>query len=173
MFAILAVLALGLAFAYRITAQPAAGLNWEVHGTGSGSVTVAMGGKSSGSAMSQHIGNGMYFLNLTGPEQFIDDSNGADDIEAGDGNDNGNGGDCAIVTGSAGDGNMIVAANKSTITFSTVGLLCNEGNDSTPAHYNGTFHITGGTSRFSGGGGSLTATFGPTHFFKIDGTITD
>jgi hypothetical protein len=177
MVAILAVLALGLVFAARTPAAPASGLSWEVHGTGSGTVTVADGGSSSGPAQPQHIGNATYVLTLTNPEQFIDDSDGIDNDEGGDGDDNGDDGDCAIVTGSELDsppGNGIVASDGSTISWNTVGLLCNEGDDDTPAHYNGTYRITGGTGRFVGvlGGGSLTATFGPTHFIKIDGTIT-
>src|SRR2546425_8375490 len=65
-FAILAALALSLAFAARTIAAPAAGLNWEVHGTGSGGVNL-LGGGSSGPAMSQYIGNGTYSVNLLPP----------------------------------------------------------------------------------------------------------
>ena len=154
-FAILAALALSLAFAARTIAAPAAGLNWEVHGTGSGGVNL-LGGGSSGPAMSQYIGNGTYSVNLLPPVTF---------------SNNGAGGVCDVVTGSG----SVTAANGDTITFATVGMLCNESDAMSPLHYNGTYRITAGsTGRFVGvaGGGSLTATFGSTHFIKIDGTIT-
>src|SRR5881296_892206 len=121
-FAILAALALSLAFAARTIAAPAAGLNWEVHGTGSGSASLT-GVSSSGPAMPQHVGNATYSLSLSMP--------------------------------------------------GTVGTLCNEAGIISVLHYNGTYRITAGDGRFVGvaGGGSLTATFGSTHFIKIDGTI--
>jgi len=155
MFAILAVVALSLAFAARTSAAPAAGLNWEIHGIGSGSVSVLAGGTSSGAAMSQHIGNSTYSLTLSLPQVFS--SNAA-------------GGVCAIATGSGG----IQAADGSTIAWATVGMLCNEAGPFSSLQYNGTYRITGGTGRFVGvaGGGSLTATFDSPHFIKIDGTIT-
>ena len=155
-FAILAALALSLAFAARTIAAPAAGLNWEVHGTGSGSVTVFTGGSSGGPAMPQHVGNATYSFSLSSPAVFT--SNG------------GAGGVCSIATGSG----SIEAADGSHIFFNTVGMLCNEASSISPVHYNGTYRITTGDGRFVGvlGGGSLTATFGSTHFIKIDGTIT-
>src|SRR5256885_15029551 len=73
--ALLLGLALGLGFAARTIAAPAAGLNWEVHGTGSGGVNMLTGGGSSGPAMSQYIGNGMYSVNLLPPVLFS--NNGA------------------------------------------------------------------------------------------------
>src|SRR2546430_8976680 len=73
--ALLLGLALGLGFAARTIAAPAAGLNWEVHGTGSGGVNMLTGGGSSGPAMSQYIGNGMYSVNLLPPGLFS--NNGA------------------------------------------------------------------------------------------------
>jgi hypothetical protein len=157
-----AALAASLAFVASATAAPPAGLSWEVHGTGNtGAVTVLMGGMSRGPAMPQHVGNATYELTLFPPLQVV--SNGA-------------GGFCSFVTGSG----SVTAADGSTIPFATVGILCNEANEggTSPVHYNGTYRITDGTRRFVGvaGGGSLTATFGsstsPTHFFKIDGTIT-
>ena len=153
-FAILAALALSLAFAARTIAAPAAGLNWEVHGTGSGGVNL-LGGGSSGPAMSQYIGNGTYSVNLL--PQVVFSNNGA-------------GGVCDVVTGSG----SVTAANGDTIAFATVGMLCNESDASSPFHYNGTYRITAGSGRFAGvaGGGSLTVTFGSTNFIKIDGTIT-
>ena len=154
-FAILAALALSLAFAARTIAAPAAGLNWEVHGTGSGGVNLLTGGSSSGPAMSQYIGNGMYSVNLL-PPVFI--------------SNNGAGGVCDVVTGSG----SVTAANGDTISFATVGMLCNESDAFSAFHYNGTYRITAGSGRFAGvaGGGSLTVTFGSTNFIKIDGTIT-
>ncbi len=153
-FAILAALALSLAFAARTIAAPAAGLNWEVHGTGSGGVNM-LGGGSSGPAMSQYIGNGMYSVTLN--PQVLFSNNGA-------------GGVCDVVTGTG----SVTAANGDTISFATVGMLCNESDATSPFHYNGTYRITAGSGRFAGvaGGGSLTVTFGSTNFIKIDGTIT-
>jgi len=155
-FAILAALALSLAFAARTIAAPAAGLNWEVHGTGSGGVNLLTGGGgSSGPAMSQYIGNGMYSVTLN--PQVLFSNNGA-------------GGVCDVVTGSG----SVTAANGDTISFATVGMLCNESDAFSAFHYNGTYRITAGSGRFAGvaGGGSLTVTFGSTNFIKIDGTIT-
>ena len=155
-FAILAALALSLAFAARTIAAPAAGLNWEVHGTGSGGVNLLTGGGgSSGPAMSQYIGNGVYSVTLN--PQVLFSNNGA-------------GGVCDVVTGSG----SVTAANGDTISFATVGMLCNESDAFSPFHYNGTYRITAGSGRFAGvsGGGSLTVTFGSTNFIKIDGTIT-
>jgi len=153
--ALLLGLALGLGFAARTIAAPAAGLNWEVHGTGSGGVNMLTGGGSSGPAMSQYIGNGMYSVTLNPPVLF---------------SNNGAGGVCDVVTGSG----SVTAANGDTIFFATVGMLCNESDASSPLHYNGTYRITAGSGRFAGvaGGGSLTVTFGSTNFIKIDGTIT-
>jgi hypothetical protein len=152
--AVLLVLALGLGFAARTIAAPAAGLNWEVHGTGSGpaSLTAVTSG---GPAMPQYVGNATYTLNLSMP--------GTMDV-------NGVGGVCEFITGAG----SITAADGSTISFATVGTLCNEAGMFSVLHYNGTYRITAGNGRFVGvaGGGSLTATFGSTHFIKIDGTIT-
>src|SRR5256885_14261177 len=123
--ALLAALALSLAFAARTIAAPAAGLNWEVHGTGSGGVNVLTGGSSSGPAMSQYIGNGMYSVNLLPPVFF---------------SNNGAGGVCDVVTGSG----SVTAANGDTISFATVGMLCNESDAFSPFHYNGTYRLTAG-----------------------------
>lgn len=154
-FAILAALALSLAFAARTIAAPAAGLNWEVHGTGSGSASLIFGVFSSGPAMPQHVGNATYSLSLSMPGTV---------------GTNGVGGACEFITGIG----SVTAADGSTISFATVGTLCNEAGIISVLHYNGTYRITAGDGRFVGvaGGGSLTATFGSTHFIKIDGTIT-
>jgi hypothetical protein len=153
--ALLVALAASVGFAASATAAPPAGLNWEVHGTGSGSVTVAFGGSSSGPAMPQYVGNATYSVTLFTPMVFTG---------------NGAGGACSIATGSG----AIEAADGSRIQFVTVGMLCNQGDSMSPVHYNGTYEIRGGTGRFVGvdGGGSLTATFDSPNFFKIDGTIT-
>src|SRR5256885_15495303 len=79
--ALLLGLALALGFAARTIAAPAAGLNWEVHGTGSGGVNVLTGGSSSGPAMSQYIGNGMYSGKLLPPGFFS--NNGAGGVRGG------------------------------------------------------------------------------------------
>ena len=153
-FAILAALALSLAFAARTIAAPAAGLNWEVHGTGSGSASLT-GVSSSGPAMPQHVGNATYSLSLSMPGTV---------------GTNGVGGACEFITGIG----SVTAADGSTISFATVGTLCNESDAFSAFHYNGTYRITAGSGRFAGvaGGGSLTVTFGSTNFIKIDGTIT-
>ncbi len=156
MLALLLVLALGLGFAAGATAAPPAGLNWEVHGTGSGSASLLTGVSSTGPALPQHVGNATYSLSLSTP---------------GPTGQNGVGGLCEFITGSG----SVTAADGSTISFATVGTLCNEAGLTSTLHYNGTFRITtGNTGRFIGvaGGGSLTATFDSTHFIKIDGTIT-
>src|SRR5438094_10631647 len=104
-FAILAALALSLAFAARTIAAPAAGLNWEFHGTGSGSASLT-GVSSSGPAMPQHVGNAMYSLNLSvfgAPVVFS----------------NQDGGTCEFITGTG----SVTAADGSTISFATVGTL--------------------------------------------------
>src|SRR5947207_3355341 len=144
--ALLLVLTLGLGFAARTIAAPAAGLNWEVHGTGGGFASLT-GVSSSGPAMPMHVGNATYSLNLSSPGATA--ANGA-------------GGMCEFITGSG----SITAADGSQIGFNTVGTLCNEGNSTSPLQYNGTYRIIGGNGRFVGveGGGSLTATFGSTHF---------
>ena len=159
LLALLVVLALGLGFAARAAAAPPAGLNWEVHGTGSGSASL-IAVSSSGPALPQHVGNATYSLSLSMPGTI-----GA----------NGVGGFCEFITGSG----SVTAADGSTISFATVGTLCNEAGPigeigTSPLQYNGTFRITTGNGRFIGvaGGGSLTATFNSTHFIKIDGTIT-
>ena len=157
--ALLLALALGLGFAARAIAAPAAGLNWEVHGTGSGSVSLTAGGSSDGPAMPQHVGNAVYHLSLSMPVILVTVSNGTMS------------GLCEFITGSG----FITAADGSTIHFATVGTLCNEAGSGSILHYNGTYRIlTTSDGRFTGvdGGGSLTATFGSTHFIKIDGTIT-
>ena len=154
MLALLVVLALGFGFAARTIAAPAAGLNWEVHGTGSGSASL-IAVSSSGPALPQHVGNATYSLSLSMPGTFLA---------------NGVGGFCEFITGSG----SVTAADGSTISFATVGTLCNEAGIFSVLQYNGTYRITSGDGRFVGvaGGGSLTATFGSTHFIKIDGTIT-
>src|SRR5688572_3028478 len=91
--ALLAVLAASLAFA-----APPAGLNWEVHGTGSGSVTVPAGGFSTGPAMPQYVGNATYSVTLSSFLIFASNEVG---------------GTCSIANGTG----EIAAANGSTIFF--------------------------------------------------------
>src|SRR5712691_3211876 len=127
--ALLLVLALGFGFAARTIAAPAAGLNWEVHGTGSGSASLT-GVSSSGPALPQHVGNATYSLSLSNFGSF---------------GSNGVGGICESITGSG----SVTAADGSTISFATVGALCNEAGLTSTLHYNGTFRITtGNTGRF-------------------------
>src|SRR5882762_5769605 len=146
MLALLVVLALGFGFAARTIAAPAAGLNWEVHGTGGGSASLT-GVSSSGPAMPQHVGNATYSLSLSMPGTV---------------GSNGVGGACEFITGTG------------SVTAADGGTICNEAGIFSVLQYNGTYRITSGDGRFVGvaGGGSLTATFGSTHFIKIDGTIT-
>src|SRR5712692_9444539 len=96
LLALLLVLALGLGFAARAIAAPPAGLNWEVHGTGSGSVSLT-GGSSGGPAMPQHVGNATYSLTFSSVPG-ISGTNGA-------------GGICEFITGSG----FVTAADGSTI----------------------------------------------------------
>jgi len=154
MLAVPLVLALSLGVAARATAAPAAGLSWQVHGTGSGSASLTAV-SSSGPAMPQFVGDATYSLSLSMP---------------GTTGPNGAGGRCEVISGSG----SVTAADGAMISFATVGTLCNEDGSGSPLHYNGTYRITKGDGRFSGaaGGGSLTATFDSTHFIKIDGTVT-
>src|SRR2546426_7364925 len=153
-FAILAALALSLAFAARTIAAPAAGLNWEVHGTGSGGVNL-LGGGSSGPAMSQYIGNGTYSVNLLSPVFF---------------SNTGAGGACDVVTGSG----SVTAANGDTISFATVGMLCNESDAFSPFHYNGTYRITAGHGPVAGDavGGSAEGAVSAAYFLHTRLAIT-
>src|SRR5712691_1488486 len=89
--ALLLVLALSLGVAARAIAAPAAGLNWEVHGTGSGSVSLTTGGSSGGPAMPQHVGNATYSLTFSSVPG-IGGTNGAGGIGAV--------GICEFITGS-------------------------------------------------------------------------
>src|SRR6267378_4718785 len=109
MLALLLVLALGFGFAARTIAAPAAGLNWEVHGTGGGSADLVTGVSSNGPAMPQHVGNATYSLSLSGPGTT--------------GGNGDTGGVCEFISGIG----SVTAADGSTINFATVGLLCNEG----------------------------------------------
>ena len=45
-----------------------------------------------------------------------------------------------------------------TIEFNHVGMVCEEGAQGSPFHYNGTYRITGGTGRFASAAGSGTVT---------------
>lgn len=66
------------------------------------------------------------------------------------GADNGSGGTCSTATGTG----QINTANKSAVTLSTVGALCNVGDTGTPLTYNATYFITGGTVHFPGAAGT-------------------
>lgn len=66
------------------------------------------------------------------------------------GADNGSGGTCVTATGSG----QINTANKSAITFDTVGAICNVGGTGTPLTYNATYFISGGTNHFPGAAGA-------------------
>lgn len=66
------------------------------------------------------------------------------------GADNGSGGTCTTATGTG----QINTANKSTITLSTVGAICNVGSAGSQRTYNATFFISGGTARFPNAAGT-------------------
>jgi hypothetical protein len=164
-------------------------LDWRVIGFGQDAGTCETGSFPSsalspsctstpaGSVQGTHIGSGTFNVSVT---------TGSDNGGTSDPNNhakNSNGGLCLPANGSDGltTPNKVVAADGSTISFSTVGWLCEEGNSGSSYHYNGTYRITGGTGRFStaAGGGSLTYTVqkpipvGATtnSYLKIDGTI--
>lgn len=81
---------------------------------------------------------------------------------------------CAVVTGF---GTLTPPSTATTISFNVAGTVCNEGAGGSPAHFDGTYRITGGSARFSdaAGGGSLTATWtrwtGGVVFLYLNGTI--
>jgi hypothetical protein len=146
--ALLLVLAIGLAFeAGPTAAAPGAGLNWEVNGTGSGTVE-----SSSGTVLAQFVGNGTYELSISRGTPLSEDSS------------------CSIARGS---GNFTSANDRSSVDFLTVGLLCRDSAGGVD-HYNATFRITSGSGRFAtaGGDGTLAVTYGETNFLKADATIT-
>jgi len=152
-------------------------LDWRVLGFGvvSGTCETSFGSActsiSTGSAQGTHIGAGAYSMSLTTGN---DSSGGIGTNNA----TNSSGGKCLPANETSGTTGTITAADGSTISFNTVGWLCEEGASGSDYHYNGTYRVTGGTGRFSGavGGGSLVATFekgGLTNntYTKIDGTI--
>src|SRR5437867_13397059 len=124
MLALLLVVALGFGFAARTIAAPAAGLNWEVHGTGGGSASLT-GVSTSGPAMPQHIGNATYSLSLSMPGTV---------------GTNGVGGACEFITGTG----SVTAADGRTISFATVGTPCNAAYSTSSLHYHATYRITAG-----------------------------
>ena len=148
-------------------------LDWRVNGTGTVTGTCQMTFSSqctsisSGIVLGTHIGSGTYALSVTtGNDGSANSATNA------------SGGKCLPANETSGTTGTIAAADGSTISFNTVGWLCEEGASGSDYHYNGTYRVTGGTGRFSGavGGGSLAATFekgGLTNntYTKIDGTI--
>ena len=161
-----------LAFAAVFTATPAfAGHVLDFRVLGRGSVvsdcsffpsevncTVVLAGQASGT----HIGHDDFNLQLrvTGLGSRL--NNG--DV----------GGLCVVVHGL---GTITPPSTATTITFNVAGTLCEERTSGSPAHFNGTYRITGGSARFAGavGGGSLTATyvrgFGGEVFLHLHGVI--
>jgi len=87
---------------------------------------------------------------------------------------NGAGGFCAAVTGF---GSFTPPSTDTSISFNVAGSVCEESGSGSPAHFNGTYRITGGTARFANavGGGSLTSTYtrgaGGVVFLHLHGTI--
>jgi hypothetical protein len=120
--------------------------------------TVELGGQASGT----HIGHDDFNLQLrvTGLGQRL--TNG--DI----------GGLCVVVHGW---GTLTPPSTGTSISFNVAGTLCEEGGPGSPAHFDGTYRITGGTARFTDavGGGSLTATYvrnlGGEVFLHLHGVI--
>src|SRR5438067_1688986 len=85
---------------------------------------------------------------------------------------NSSGGSCLIANGTG----SVIAANGDTVTYSTVGTLCQQdGPTSRPVHYNGTYYVTLGTGRFSNAVGTgnavATAVSGTVNLIQIDGSI--
>lgn len=119
----------------------------------------------SGQASGTHIGHDDFNLNLRVTALGSRLSNGEV------------GGVCVVVHGS---GTLVPPgpiANPPTISFNVAGTVCEEGGADSPAHFDGTYRITGGDNRFAGrsGGGSLTATYirgaGGLVFLHLHGTI--
>lgn len=88
---------------------------------------------------------------------------------------NGAGGTCVAVRGT---GSITPPSAATLISFTLAGIICEEDGAGSPAHFDGTYRITGGSARFSMavGGGSLTATFrrgaGAAVFMHLHGTIS-
>ena len=87
-------------------------------------------------------------------------------------------GACLTAVGPA----QLTESGGDTINLNTVGIVCEEGEPSSPYHYSGTYRITGGTGRFAAatGGGDVSATFtregtftrgAGDALFLLDGTI--
>lgn len=88
---------------------------------------------------------------------------------------NGAGGICVAVRGT---GSLTPPSAATLISFTLAGIICEEDGAGSPAHFDGTYRITGGSARFSNavGGGSLTGTFrrgtGGAVFMHLHGTIS-
>jgi hypothetical protein len=147
-------------------------LDWRVNGTGlvGGTCEGTFGpnctSTSTGSVLGTHIGSGTYMLSLTaGSFNTPMTTTTANNFS---------GGQCLPANGTG----TVTSANGDTISFNTVGWLCEEGAPGSDYHYNATYRITAGSGRFSNaaGGGNVAATFEKglsfNTYIKIDGTIT-
>lgn len=118
----------------------------------------------SGQASGTHIGHDDFNLNLRVTALSARLSNGV-------------GGVCVVVTGS---GTLVPPgpiASPPTISFNLTGTVCEEDIADSPAHFDGSYRITGGDNRFAerSGGGRVTATYirgpGGLVFLHLHGTI--
>ena len=162
----LLVLGAGLALAAGPASAATVMLDWRVLGTGGSATTggtclMALGQGCSflvgGTSIGTHVGNSTYSLSVT-----TGSSTGT----------NSSGGGCFVANGTG----SVIAANGDTVTYSTVGTLCHQdGPNSGPLHYNGTYYITLGTGRFldavGTGNAVATAVSGTVNLIQIDGSI--
>jgi len=162
----LLVLGAGLALAAGPASAATVMLDWRVLGTGGSATTggtclMALGQGCSflvgGTSIGTHVGNSTSSLSVT-----TGSSTGT----------NSSGGGCFVANGTG----SVIAANGDTVTYSTVGTLCHQdGPNSGPLHYNGTYYITLGTGRFldavGTGNAVATAVSGTVNFIQTDGSI--
>jgi len=166
-----AVLLLAIAFAARPALAAANVLDFLVLGQGAVTNDCPVGPNIvdcdvilDGQADGTHIGHDDFDLHLHVGTLSARLNNGA----------GGGGGFCAVVTGF---GTFTPPSQATAITFNLVGTVCEESNLGSPAHFNGTYRITGGSARFAGavGGGNLSSTFtrnpGGVVFLHLHGVI--
>lgn len=161
----------GLALAGGFAATPAfAGHVLDLQVLGRGSVNndcdlavtlvgcnVLLAGQASGT----HIGHDDFAVNLRVTTASTRSSNGV-------------GGLCAVVTGTL---TLTPPSAGTSINMNVAGTICEEGGANSPAEFDGTYRITGGSARFADavGGGSLALTWlrgaGGLTFLHLHGTI--
>ena len=161
----------GLAFSGALAASPAfAGHVLDFQVLGRGNVTndcnlavtlIGCNTLLSGQASGTHIGHGDFAANLRVTTASSRSSNGV-------------GGLCVVVTGTL---DLTPPSADTSINMNVAGTICEEGLTGSPAHFDGTYRITGGSARFADavGGGSLALTWergaGGLAFLHLHGTI--